>query len=40
MGRPATPPRPRRKIGRQILDGAARRLAEIIEVMLREADAG
>ena len=27
------------KIGRQILDGAARRLAEIIEVMLREADA-
>jgi len=26
------------EIGRQILDGAARRLAEIIEVMLREAD--
>ena len=27
------------EIGRQILDGAARRLAEIIEVLLREADA-
>ena len=27
------------EIGRQILDGAARRLAEIIEVMLREAEA-
>jgi creatinine amidohydrolase len=27
------------EVGRQILDGAARRLAEIIEVMLREADA-
>jgi len=27
------------EIGRQILDGAARRLAEIIEVVLREADA-
>ena len=27
------------EIGQQILDGAARRLAEIIEVMLREADA-
>jgi creatinine amidohydrolase len=27
------------KIGQQILDGAARRLAEIIEVVLREADA-
>ena len=27
------------EVGRQILDGAARRLAEIIEVVLREADA-
>jgi creatinine amidohydrolase/Fe(II)-dependent formamide hydrolase-like protein len=27
------------EIGRQILDGAAGRLAEIIEVMLREAEA-
>jgi len=27
------------EIGRQILDGAARRLADIIEVLLREADA-
>ena len=26
------------EIGRQILDGAAQRLAEIIEVVLREAD--
>jgi creatinine amidohydrolase/Fe(II)-dependent formamide hydrolase-like protein len=26
------------QIGRQILDGAARRLADIIEVVLREAD--
>ena len=27
------------EIGQQILDGAAQRLAEIIEVILREADA-